>query len=330
MDIKRKLKNSETYAIVKAEVKLCERVPQPCVENSIFVISSNFLKNVGDIKSDLNDVFRTCHEVKSKRVQVNYIIVTVKPNSNKEFVEGEVVKKINRRENDHGLVRNIVYFVNEKKEVLNSKILLQYCINSKVAGNKSKVQYTPSSYGNCCNAEKSFFPLKKSRALWTDSEVKFIEKGKRKIGNLYDAETNADNDHKDYGDFPRSKKQLLDLSRSQLADNELGDILAYNEELERNRIIWHHSNISDGLWVLGTNVMINELFNATKVPISVKPTLNFARYEVTLFTYRSVAFECKSKNVTQKWVPVPVIGPTIIQRTKFDETYELAMRSIAN
>ena len=248
-------------------------------------------------------------------------IVTVKPNSNKEFVEGEVVKKTNRRENHHGLVRNIVYFVNEKKEVLNSKILLQYCISSKVAGNKSKVQYTPSIYGNCCNAEKSFFPLKKTRALWTDSEVKFIKKGKLKIGNLYDAKTNADND-----DFPRSKKQLLDLSRLQLADNELGDILAYNEELERNRIIWHHSNISDGLGVLGTNVMINELFNATKVPISVKPTLNFARYELT---YRSVAFECKSKNVTQKWVPVHVIGPTIIQRTKFDETYELAMRSVA-
>ena len=45
-----------------------------------------------------------------------YTIVTVKPNSNKEIVEGELVMKINRRENKHGLVRNIVYFVNEKKK----------------------------------------------------------------------------------------------------------------------------------------------------------------------------------------------------------------------
>ena len=51
-----------------------------------------------DIKSDLNGVFRTFHEVKSKRVQVNDTIVTVKPNSNKEIVEGELVMKINRRE----------------------------------------------------------------------------------------------------------------------------------------------------------------------------------------------------------------------------------------
>ena len=114
-------------------------MPQACREHSIFVISSNCLKNVEDIKSDLNGVFRLCHEVKSKRVQVGDTIVTVKPNSNNEIVEGELVMKINRRENMHGLVRNIVYFVNGKKGVMNSKIQLQYYINSKVAGNKSKV-----------------------------------------------------------------------------------------------------------------------------------------------------------------------------------------------
>ena len=110
----------------------------------------------------------------------------------------------------------------------------------------------------------------------------------------------------------------------------MGDILAYNEELGSNGIIWHHSDIPEDLWVLGTNVMTNELSNATKVlPISVDPKFNFGRYEVTPFTYRSVNFECKSKNVIKTWVPVTVIGPTTIQHTKFNETYELAMRSIA-
>ena len=113
--------NSETYAIIKSEVKVCERVPQACRENSIFVISSNCLKNVEDIKSDLNGIFRTYHEAKLKRVQVNNIIVTVKQNSNKEIVEGVLVMKINRRENEDGLVRNIVYFVNEKKRSAESK-----------------------------------------------------------------------------------------------------------------------------------------------------------------------------------------------------------------
>ena len=97
-------------------------MPQACRENSVFVISSNCLKNVEDIKSDLKGVFRTCHEEKSKRVQVNDTIVTVKPNSNRNRTK----QKINRRENEHGLVRHTVYFVNEKKEVMNSKVLLQY------------------------------------------------------------------------------------------------------------------------------------------------------------------------------------------------------------
>ena len=40
-------------------------------------------------------------------------------------------------------------------------------------------------------------------------------------------------------------------------------------------------------------------------------------------------FQCKSKNVTQKWVPATMIGPTIIQHSKTADTYETAMRSIA-
>ena len=235
-------------------------MPQACRENSIFVISSNCLKNVEDIQNDLNGVFRMCHEVKSKIVQINDTIVTVKPNSNKEIVGGELVMKINRRENEHGLVRNIVYFVNEKKEVLNSKILLQYYINSKVAGNKSKVQYTPSSHGNCRNAEKSFFPPKKSTLNRFRSQVH--QKGKRKTVNLYDAEMNANNDDKDYGDFARSKEQLIDLSRSQLADKEVGDISACNEELGSNGIIWHPSDIPDDLWVLGTFPMLRKYYQS--------------------------------------------------------------------
>ena len=142
--------------------------------------------------------------------------------------------------------------------MLNSKILLQYYINSKVAGNKSKVQYTPSSHGNCRNAEKSFFPLKKS----TLDRFKNYQKGKCKIGNLYDAEMNANNDDKAYGDFPRSKKQLIDLSRSQLADKEAGDISACNEELGGSGIIWHPSDIPDDLWVLGTFPMLRKYYQS--------------------------------------------------------------------
>ena len=53
----------------------------------------------------------------------------------------------------------------------------------------------------------------------------------------------------------------------------MGDILTYIEELEDSGIIWHHSVFQDDLWLLETNVITNELFNATKVlPISADPT----------------------------------------------------------
>ena len=39
--------------------------------------------------------------------------------------------------------------------------------------------------------------------------------------------TQMRNENSDYGDLPRSKKQLIDLSRSSLMDNEVGDILAH-------------------------------------------------------------------------------------------------------
>ena len=42
------------------------------------------------------------------------------------------------------------------------------------------------------------------------------------------------NEDRDYRDLPRSKKQLIDLPRSFLMDNEVCDILAYNKELNND------------------------------------------------------------------------------------------------
>ena len=63
--------------------------------------------------------------------------------------------------------------------------------------------------------------------------------GKRVISVLYDNKTQMRNEDKDYGDLPRSKKQLIDLPRSSLMDSEVLDILAYNEELNNDATLWH-------------------------------------------------------------------------------------------
>ena len=74
---------------------------------------------------------------------------------------------VNRRENIHGLIRNINYFTDSKKKVLNSKIILQYFINRKICGDKEELQYTAPRHGNTnarhhgnANADTPFFSAK--------------------------------------------------------------------------------------------------------------------------------------------------------------------------
>ena len=60
---------------------------------------------------------------------------------------------------------------------------------------------------------------------------------KRFISALYDKIHQDIGDDCDFGDRSRSKKQLIDLCRTQYPDNEVGDFLAYNEELRDGSII---------------------------------------------------------------------------------------------
>ena len=69
--------------------------------------------------------------------------------------------------------------------------------------------------------------------------------------------------------------------------------------------------------------------NTITLPISVDPAFNFGACNITRFTYRSVLFQCKSKNVAKNWVPATMVGPIIIHHNKSADTYESAMRCIA-
>ena len=117
------------------------------------------------------------------------------------------------------------------------------------------------------------------------------QKSERVISVLYDNVTQIRNKDSDYGDLPRSKKQLIDHLRSSLMDNEVGDILAYNKELNNDAIVWHQSDIPDDHWVIGTGNIGVEMANAITLSISVNPTFNFGAYDIAPFTYRSVVFQ---------------------------------------
>ena len=41
------------------------------------------------------------------------------------------------------------------------------------------------------------------------------------------------------------------------AENEVGDILAYNEELRENPMLWYHGDILSDLWVCILNKVVS-------------------------------------------------------------------------
>ena len=57
-DVNRKLSNTETLSLIRANVETCSRMPQACQRSSVFVINSNDLKHLDDIKSDLTGIFK--------------------------------------------------------------------------------------------------------------------------------------------------------------------------------------------------------------------------------------------------------------------------------
>ena len=107
------------------------------------------------------------------------------------------------------------------------------------------------------NVETSFFPPKKSTS---DKFQKTVSrKVKRAVSIVYDNAAQSGYKNNDYGDLPRSKKQLIDLSRFPFDDNGVGDILAHNEEKGDNSVLWHYLDIPEDPWVIGTNQIASEL-----------------------------------------------------------------------
>ncbi len=107
-------------------------------------------------------------------------------------------------------------------------------------------------------------------------------------------------------------------------------MLSYNCELEDDEIILYHGDVPQDLWVIGTKAMLSDLSSANGgQPISIDPTFNHGAFEVTPLTYRHQIVCNKSKNTSGKYVPATLIGPTIIQHDKSEETYDRALREIA-
>ena len=84
------------FAIVKSSIKTGSSVPQTCRTNVIFVIDTQRLKNLDDVKSDLNRTFQKSLEAKWKTVEVEVkecISVKIISNRKQQLPENQILIK---------------------------------------------------------------------------------------------------------------------------------------------------------------------------------------------------------------------------------------------
>ena len=159
--IERKMINTEILALIKSNVSTCSRVPQACRRNAVFVVSTEYMKDLNDVKRDLNESFQKSLESKWKTVEFESgqsVSVTVISNKKQQLTENQILMKVNRSENKQSLVRNIVYFLNKYNQVINSKVILQYYVNRKVCGNIENIEFSVSSHGKSKD-KKPFYAI---------------------------------------------------------------------------------------------------------------------------------------------------------------------------
>ena len=91
------------------------------------------------------------------------------------------------------------------------------------------------------------------------------------------------------GDLPRSRKQIYDIKKQMRKVDEIGELLQYTKNSEESIVLEHHEVPKD-LWVLVKPHMTTDLSrfctsDQLNHPLSVHPTFNFGKFEVTAFNY---------------------------------------------
>ena len=124
-----KLNLSEQLAMVRSQFPKSAKIPQACRRNATFLIDSRQLRHPEDAQSDLNGVFSKCIEVKTHTVDVTSNCtgpqkVKVIANKKKELEKNQLYLRVNRKQNSHGLVRSISYFIEENGLIHNNCIIL--------------------------------------------------------------------------------------------------------------------------------------------------------------------------------------------------------------
>ena len=106
---------------------------------------------------------------------------------------------------DVGLIRNIVYFLNNG-HIVNETLLLQYYFGKAVPADTEELIFDVAAHGNSKSKSVPFYSVKKSTLNLLREELQHSRK--RSLYAIYSSLHCTDGD---FGDHPRSKHQLANM-----------------------------------------------------------------------------------------------------------------------
>ena len=306
------------------DIVLCTSVPLQVRTNASFLIDSSTLKRWQDIKCDLNGSYDKVVKSRTITIQVTKLEdqsydhdiiaqkeVSIKGENSYHFYTNAV-----RNKAEPALVRAIFFLGDDKGQIVNNIIVLQYYI---VTGEDS-VSFTVKSHGNSKKVQKPFYPTSAS----TMDEMKSrssVQSSRRVFGDMLE-ETGGVTVVGNPSMVPRSTRQLYDINQSKLKKQDpVEDLLLYVKH-HKDEIAIRHVDLPCDTWVVATPAMCQDVvrFSTSELlsmPLSIDPTFEIGEFEVTPIVYHNLLL----KNIKTGAFPIQ-LGPTMIHHRKDYDTYK--------
>ena len=304
----------------------CSKAPLKVRRNLSFLIDVAKLKRWEDVKSDMNGVFCDTLRICTWTVEVSEEndVDTLEKKKIDLVSEKSYHVYISSMRNKAGLCRSIFLLRDREGEIHNSICLLQYTIAREGC---NEVVYEVPSHGNSKRKGKPFYPSKKSTLQGIKDELNSTSAAVafRNVSVSAGGVLNA----REPGDLPRSRKQVYDIKRQMRKVDEIGELLQYTKNSEESIVLEHH-DVPEDLWVLAKPHMTTDLSrfctsDQLNHPLSVDPTFNFGKFEVTPFTYKHLFLKSKRTGAAPSF-----LGPTAIHYSKQKSVYKKVVQAVAN
>lgn len=323
----------ERYTVREAAKRLlmeqgekCRKTPLRVRRNLSFLVDVSKYKCWQDVKSDMNGVYSETLRIATWTVEVdrNDQVQVLEKKKVELASDNEYHIYVHSTKNKAGLCRSIFLLFDRDEEVVNSACLLQYTLTDKDC---EEVDFEVPAHGNSKSGKRPFYPTRKSTMeaikgeLAASSASVTLKKVSASAGGILGA--------REPGELPRSKQQLYDLKNKMKKVDQVDELLQYAKHREYSIVLEHH-DFPEDLWVLAKPHMIADLsrFCTSEIlshPMSVDPTFNFGKFEVTPFTYKHLFLISKRTGKAPAFV-----GPTAIHYSKQKSVYSKIVHAVAS